>query len=37
MWHVWERVLCWEHLKEGDHLKELVVDGRIRLEWLLKE
>jgi len=30
-------VPCWEHLKEGDHLKELVVDGRIMLEWLLKE
>jgi hypothetical protein len=30
-------VLCSEHLKEGDHLKEVVVDGRIMLEWLLKE
>jgi len=30
-------VLCWENLKEGDHLKELVVDGRMMLECLLKE
>ena len=30
-------VLCWEHLKEGDHLKELVVDERMMLECLLKE
>ena len=29
--------LCWEHLKEGDHLKELVVDGSIMLEWILKK
>jgi len=30
-------VLCWEHPKEGYNLKELVVDGRIMLEWPLKE
>jgi hypothetical protein len=30
-------VLCWEYLKEGDHLKELFVDGRTTLEWFLKE
>jgi len=37
--HAGERrgaVLCWEHLKEGDHLKDFVVDIRIMLEWLLK-
>jgi len=34
MWHVWRRremlLGCWlGHLKERDHLAELVVDGRI--------
>jgi len=26
-----------EVLKESDHLEELVVDGNIRLKWILKE
>jgi hypothetical protein len=30
-------VLWWKNLKDGDYLKERVVDGRIMLEWLLKE
>jgi hypothetical protein len=30
-------VLWWENLKKGDHLKELVADGTIMIEWLLKE
>jgi hypothetical protein len=26
-----------ENLKEKDHLEDLVVDGRIILEWILKK
>jgi hypothetical protein len=31
------KVLWWENLKKGDHQKELDIDGRLMLEWLVKE
>jgi hypothetical protein len=40
MWHAWERgETCrrfwWESPKEGDHLKDRGVDGRVGWEWIL--
>jgi hypothetical protein len=42
MWHVWGRRgvhigFWWGNLSERDHLEDLGVDGRIILEWTLKE
>ena len=42
MWHVWWiEVLyvgfSWGNLREGHHSEDLGVDGRIILEWILKE
>jgi len=42
MWHVWGRTkmhtgLCWVNLKEGDHLEDLRVDGRVILKLILKK
>jgi hypothetical protein len=39
MWHVWEEVHTgfWRgNLRVGDHLKNLVVDGRIILKYIFK-
>jgi hypothetical protein len=41
MWHVWERGevnagLYWENLREGDHLEDRGVDGRITLKWIFE-
>jgi hypothetical protein len=40
MWHAWERRenytgFGWESQKEGDHLEDRVVDGRMESEWIL--
>jgi hypothetical protein len=40
MWHAWERGekcrrFWWESVKERDHLKNLGIDGRVGLEWIL--
>jgi hypothetical protein len=29
--------LWWEHMKGGDHLEDLGIDGAIMFKWLLKE
>jgi hypothetical protein len=41
MWHVWGRGevhtgLQWENLREGDHLKDPGIDGRIILKWIFE-
>jgi hypothetical protein len=40
MWHTWERggkytVFWWESPKERDHLKDLGIDRRMGLGWVL--
>ena len=38
MWHVWGRKGFWyENLNERDHLEDLVVDGRLILQCILKK
>jgi hypothetical protein len=41
MWRVWGRGqvhtgLYWENLREGDHLEEPGVEGRIILKWIFE-
>jgi hypothetical protein len=41
MWHVWGKRdvrtgFWWGDLKEGDHLGDPAVDGRIILKWIFK-
>jgi hypothetical protein len=39
MWHAWEiniYIVWWEHLKEGDYLGNLSVDGQIILKLMWK-
>jgi hypothetical protein len=41
MWHVWGRGevhtgLQWENLREGDHLEDPGIDGRIILKWIFE-
>jgi hypothetical protein len=42
MWHMWGRGvaykgLWWGHLREGDNVENLCVDGRIILKWIFKK
>jgi len=42
MWHVWEKRevhagFWWRDLMQRDHLKDLGVDGRAILKWILKK
>jgi hypothetical protein len=42
MQHVWRRVtvhaeFLWENLREGDHLKDSGVEGKIILKWILEK
>jgi hypothetical protein len=41
MWHVWGKGevhtgLWWGNLREGDHLEDTDVDGRIILKWIFE-
>jgi hypothetical protein len=37
MWHVYiHKIFRWGNLRERDHFEDLIVDGRIRLKWILK-
>jgi hypothetical protein len=40
MWHLWRQVhraFWWRNLREGIHLEDLDVDGRVLLKWIFKE
>jgi hypothetical protein len=42
MWHVWRtgeehKVFRWEGMREGDHLEDFGVDGKIKLKWVVNK
>jgi hypothetical protein len=40
MWHLWRQVhraFWWRNLREGIHLENLDVDGRVLIKWIFKE